>query len=52
MSQHDHEFDEVRWFQLEEALEIMTHATERSVVEEAARLIATDARAPASEAST
>jgi 8-oxo-dGTP pyrophosphatase MutT (NUDIX family) len=50
VSQHDHEFDEVRWFQLEEALEIMTHATERSVVEEAARLIG--ARAPASEAST
>jgi 8-oxo-dGTP pyrophosphatase MutT (NUDIX family) len=52
VSQHDHEFDEVRWFQLEEALEIMTHATERSVVEEAARLFAADAHAPASEAST
>ncbi len=40
LSQHDHEFDEVRWFQLEEALEIMTHATERGVVEDAARMIA------------
>jgi 8-oxo-dGTP pyrophosphatase MutT (NUDIX family) len=40
LSLHDHEFDEVRWFQLEEALEIMTHATERSVVEEAAPRIA------------
>ena len=36
VSQHDHEFDEVRWLQLEEALQLMTHATERSVVEEAA----------------
>lgn len=40
VSQHDHEFDEVRWFQVEEALEIMTHATERSVVEQAAQVIA------------
>jgi 8-oxo-dGTP pyrophosphatase MutT (NUDIX family) len=39
-SLHDHEFDEVRWFQMEEALEMMTHATERSVVEEAAAIIA------------
>jgi 8-oxo-dGTP pyrophosphatase MutT (NUDIX family) len=36
LARHDHEFDEVRWFQLEEALELMTHATERAVVEEAA----------------
>jgi 8-oxo-dGTP pyrophosphatase MutT (NUDIX family) len=35
--QHDHEFDESRWVQIEEALEMMTHATERVVVEEAAR---------------
>jgi NADH pyrophosphatase NudC (nudix superfamily) len=40
VSLHDHEFDEVRWFQLEEGLELMTHATERSVVEEAAARIA------------
>lgn len=40
VSLHDHEFDEVRWFQLEEALEMMTHATERSVVEEAAAALA------------
>lgn len=46
LSLHDHEFDEVRWFQLEEALEVMTHATERSVVEEAAlRLAARGAEA-------
>jgi 8-oxo-dGTP pyrophosphatase MutT (NUDIX family) len=47
VSQHDHEFDEVRWFQLEEALEIMTHATERSVVDEAARVIARGATSAA-----
>ena len=33
---HDAEFDEVRWVDLQEALALMTHATERSVVEEAA----------------
>ena len=32
---HDAEFDEVRWVDLEEALAILNHATERSVVEEA-----------------
>ncbi len=37
---HDHEFDEVRWFQLEEAPQIMTHATEREVVERAALQLA------------
>lgn len=36
---HDTEFDEVRWMDLSEALAIMNHATERSVVEEAAALI-------------
>ena len=36
---HDAEFDEVRWVDLAEALAIMTHATERSVVEEAATLL-------------
>jgi 8-oxo-dGTP pyrophosphatase MutT (NUDIX family) len=38
---HDAEFDEVRWTDLSEALAIMSHATERSVVEEAAALIET-----------
>ena len=36
---HDAEFDEVRWVDLPEALAIMSHATERSVVDEAAALI-------------
>ena len=36
---HDAEFDEVRWMDLSEALAIMSHATERSVVDEAAALI-------------
>jgi hypothetical protein len=33
---HDAEFDEVAWVDAEEALAILNHATERSVVEEAA----------------
>jgi 8-oxo-dGTP pyrophosphatase MutT (NUDIX family) len=37
---HDSEFDEVRWVDLEEALAILNHATERSVVEEAAQVLA------------
>ena len=32
---HDEEFDEVRWASVEEALALMNHATERSVVERA-----------------
>ena len=32
---HDEEFDEVRWAPVEEALALMNHATERSVVERA-----------------
>ena len=39
LDQHDAEFDEVRWLDLAEALALMSHATERSVVEEAARLL-------------
>jgi 8-oxo-dGTP pyrophosphatase MutT (NUDIX family) len=39
LSLHDHEFDEVRWVAVEDALEMMTHATERTVVEEAAERI-------------
>jgi 8-oxo-dGTP pyrophosphatase MutT (NUDIX family) len=40
LEDHDHEFDEVRWSQIDEALRLMTHATERDVVEHAAELIA------------
>jgi 8-oxo-dGTP pyrophosphatase MutT (NUDIX family) len=46
--EHDHEFDESRWIQLEEALETMTHATERTVVLEAARLVGPAVASPAS----
>ena len=45
--EHDHEFDEARWIQIEEALEMMTHATERMVAEEAARLLDPARAAPA-----
>ena len=43
LDEHDHEFDEARWVQMEEALQLMTHATERSVVERAAGLLASRA---------
>jgi 8-oxo-dGTP pyrophosphatase MutT (NUDIX family) len=39
---HDTEFDEVRWVILPEALALLTHATERSVVEEAAAALETE----------
>jgi 8-oxo-dGTP pyrophosphatase MutT (NUDIX family) len=48
---HDSEFDEVRWFPVDEALALMTHRTEREVVERArARLEA--GAASASQAAT
>ena len=43
IDQHDHEFDEVRWFQLEEALEIMSYPAERDVAQRAAQLLARQA---------
>ncbi|MGH2418285.1 MAG: NUDIX hydrolase [Candidatus Limnocylindria bacterium] len=36
---HDGEFDEVRWVPVSEALALMNHATERSVVERAVALL-------------
>jgi len=36
---HDREFDDVRWAEVPEALALLTHATERSVVERAVKLI-------------
>ena len=36
---HDQEFDEVRWATIPEALALLTHATERSIVERAQTLI-------------
>ncbi|MDQ2940815.1 MAG: NUDIX hydrolase [Chloroflexota bacterium] len=49
LSQHDHEFDEVRWWHLEEALEVVTYPTERAVLERAASLLAVH-RSPADQA--
>ena len=40
LEDHDHEFDEVGWFPIEEALQRMTHATERGVVQRAVELLA------------
>ena len=52
LDDHDAEFDEVAWVDLEEALAILNHATERSVVEEAASVIGVPRRSdePRSEA--
>jgi 8-oxo-dGTP pyrophosphatase MutT (NUDIX family) len=52
LDDHDAEFDEVAWVDVEEALAILNHATERSVVEEAASALALPARSdePLSEA--
>jgi 8-oxo-dGTP pyrophosphatase MutT (NUDIX family) len=52
LEDHDAEFDEVAWVDLEEALAILNHATERSVVEEAAALLtaASGSDEPMSEA--
>ena len=47
LEDHDHEFDEVRWVPIDEALRLMTHATERQVVERAAEILA--ARAAVAE---
>jgi 8-oxo-dGTP pyrophosphatase MutT (NUDIX family) len=44
---HDAEFDEVRWVELDEALALLSHATERAVVEEAAVLVRGGAEASA-----
>jgi 8-oxo-dGTP pyrophosphatase MutT (NUDIX family) len=51
VSQHDREFHEVRWVDLPEALELMTHDTERALVEEAAELIAARAAVPSASSS-
>ncbi len=47
---HDGEFDEVRWARVGEALALMNHATERSVVERAVALLAGEADRDAAEA--
>ncbi|MDH4335276.1 MAG: NUDIX hydrolase, partial [Chloroflexota bacterium] len=37
---HDHEFDEARWVSIDEAPHLLTHVTERAVLEAAAELLA------------
>lgn len=46
LEDHDHEFDEVRWVEIGEALQLMTHATEREVVRLAADLLAARGQVP------
>ena len=40
LARHDHEFDEVRWFDLADAGGILTFETERALVERAAERVA------------
>jgi 8-oxo-dGTP pyrophosphatase MutT (NUDIX family) len=40
LAEHDHEFDDVRWVPLPEALRLMNYPTERRVVEQAEELLA------------
>jgi 8-oxo-dGTP pyrophosphatase MutT (NUDIX family) len=40
LSQHDHEFDEVRWFDLADAGGVLTFESERGLVDRAARRLA------------
>jgi 8-oxo-dGTP pyrophosphatase MutT (NUDIX family) len=37
--EHDHEYDRVAWFPIEEALRVMTHDNERRIVERARAVI-------------
>jgi 8-oxo-dGTP diphosphatase len=46
LEDHDHEFDEVSWVEVDEALQLMTHATERAVVQRGMELLATRREAP------
>jgi 8-oxo-dGTP pyrophosphatase MutT (NUDIX family) len=45
--EHDTEFDEVRWTDAPEAVALLTHDTERSVVEQALEVMTTSAEATA-----
>jgi hypothetical protein len=42
VANHDHEFDEVRWVTIPEALELLTFEGERNLVREAARRLGVD----------
>jgi 8-oxo-dGTP pyrophosphatase MutT (NUDIX family) len=50
IDEHDTEFDEVRWTDATEAVALLTHATERSVVEQAVELLASGEVQPADSA--
>lgn len=43
LANHDHEFDEVRWVTIPEALELLTYEGERNLVREAARRLGVEA---------
>jgi len=46
LEDHDHEFDEVSWVEVDEALQLMTHATERAVVQRGMELLSARGEAP------
>jgi 8-oxo-dGTP pyrophosphatase MutT (NUDIX family) len=50
LADHDHEFDEVRWVALSEALQLMNYATERDVVEQVEARLAVGAEAAVDQA--
>jgi 8-oxo-dGTP pyrophosphatase MutT (NUDIX family) len=50
LADHDHEFDEVRWVALSEALRLMNYATERDVVEQVEARLAVGAEAAVDQA--
>ncbi len=50
IEEHDAEFDEVRWTDATEAVALLTHATERSVVEQALDVLGTGASRTAGSA--
>lgn len=45
LNDHDHEFDDVRWLPLPEALNLMNYPTEREVVEQAEHILVAQAAA-------
>jgi 8-oxo-dGTP pyrophosphatase MutT (NUDIX family) len=52
IDEHDAEFDEVRWTEAHEAVAVLTHATERSVVEQALDLVGADSSSQGSAEAT
>lgn len=50
LADHDHEFDDIRWIALSEALRLMNYPTERSIVETVEQRLAVGAEATSDRA--